>query len=187
MNSILQDALKTLQETVQNKKLEDQIHKVAELVQKTFTSGRKILLCGNGGSAAEAQHIAAEFVGRFRKERKALSAIALTTDTSILTAVSNDYSYDLVFARQVEALGEKGDLFLLLSTSGDSKNCVEACRQARSRGITTVAFTGSQGGKLKELADLCFCVPSDVTSHIQEVHLVVLHTICELVDETALA
>ncbi len=183
MISILGEALKTLQETVQNSRLDEQVRVIADRTKKTLQSGNKILLCGNGGSAAEAQHIAAEFVGRFKKERRALPAIAFTTDTSILTAVSNDYSYDLIFARQVEALGEKGDLLFLLSTSGNSKNCVMACEKAKSNGITTVGFTGSKGGKLKEVADLCFCVPSDVTSHIQEVHLVVLHTICELIDE----
>lgn len=183
MNSIWGEALKTLQDTVQSSDLEAQFQRITEMARNTLRHGGKILLCGNGGSAAEAQHIAAEFVGRFKKERKALPVLALTTDTSILTAVSNDYAFDLVFARQLGALGNKGDLLFVLSTSGNSKNCLAACQEAKLKGITSVALTGASGGKLKQVADLCFCVPSQETSHIQEVHLVVLHALCELLDE----
>jgi D-sedoheptulose 7-phosphate isomerase len=185
MNPIFQGALAVLEETVRNQKYQDQIRQFSEICRNALKAGNKILFCGNGGSAAEAQHIAAEFVGRFKKERKALAAVSLTTDTSILTSIANDYSYDRVFARQVEALGESGDVLILLSTSGNSKNCLEACRSARSAGVTTVALTGAKGGALKELADHCFCVPSDVTSHIQEVHLVALHALCEMIDESS--
>lgn len=184
MIPVFNEALKTLQTAVQDSKFETQVIEIAGLVKKTLAGGKKILLCGNGGSAAEAQHIAAEFVGRFVKERKALPSIALTTDTSILTSVANDYSYDTVFARQVEALGQEGDILFLLSTSGNSKNCLAACQSAKARGIKTIAMTGAKGGQIKALADLCLCVPSDVTSHIQEVHLVVLHAVCEMVDES---
>lgn len=162
--------------------LKPRIIQAGDLLLRALKAGRKILVCGNGGSAAEAQHIAAEFVGRFKKERKSLPAISLTTDTSILTAVANDYSFDIVFSRQVEGLGNRGDLLFLLSTSGNSKNCVAACETAKAKGIKTVAFTGEGGGKLKSMADTCFMVPSKVTSHVQEVHLVVLHAICEYAD-----
>ncbi|MBI4549547.1 MAG: D-sedoheptulose 7-phosphate isomerase [Candidatus Omnitrophica bacterium] len=184
MNPILQGALTVLEETARNRKCQDQIAQFAGICSQALKAGKKILFCGNGGSAAEAQHIAAEFVGRFKKERKGLAAISFTTDTSILTSIANDYSYDRVFARQVEALGEAGDVLFLLSTSGNSKNCLEACREARRAGVTTIGFTGAKGGALKELADHCFCVPSDVTSHIQEVHLVALHALCEMIDES---
>lgn len=184
MIPVLNEALKTLQASAQDPKIEAQIIEIAGLVKKALSGKNKILLCGNGGSAAEAQHIAAEFVGRFVKERKALPSIALTTDTSILTAVANDYSYDTVFSRQIEALGEAGDVLFLLSTSGNSKNCLAACRSAKAQGIKTVAMTGAKGGQIKDLADICLCVPSNTTSHIQEVHLVALHAICQIVDDS---
>ncbi len=180
---IFSEALKTLQASLQDPKFEAQVVEIAGLLKKALAGGNKILLCGNGGSAAEAQHIAAELVGRFKKERKGLSAISLTTDTSILTSVANDYSYEAIFARQVEALGQKGDVLILLTTSGNSKNCLAACRRAKEQGIKTVALTGSKGGAIKGLADICLCVPSDETPHIQEVHLVVLHAVCSIVDE----
>lgn len=184
MNPVFDRALNALAQSVENQDLQAQFGRLVELTKKTLAAKKKILLCGNGGSAAEAQHIAAEFVGRFKKERKALPAIALTTDTSILTAVANDYTYDLVFARQVEALGEKGDILCLLSTSGNSKNCLAAAKTAKSMGLSTVAFTGASGGQLALMTDLALRVPSAVTSHIQEVHLVLLHALCELVDES---
>ena len=183
MMPIFGEALKTLQASLQDPKVEAQVVEIAALLKKTLAAGNKILLCGNGGSAAEAQHIAAEFVGRFQKERKGLPAISLTTDTSILTSVANDYSYETIFARQVEALGQKGDVLILLTTSGNSKNCLAACRRAKEQGLKTVAMAGSKGGAIKELADICLRVPSDVTAHIQEVHLVVLHAVCAIVDE----
>ena len=161
----------------------DTLEKIADVMTEALRCGRKLLLCGNGGSAADSQHIAAEFVGRFKRERQSLPAIALTTDTSILTAIGNDYSYEQIFSRQVEGLGGKGDVLLALSTSGNSKNVLEAVRIAKARGIFTVGFTGSAGGALKLAADLCFQAQTDYTPHIQEVHITALHALCEVVED----
>jgi len=157
---------------------------IAERVVDTFRRGGKLLLCGNGGSAADAQHIAAEFVSRFRRERRGLPAIALTTDTSILTAISNDYGYDCVFARQVEALGRSGDMVIGISTSGVSASVIAAMRAARNGSMATVGFTGASGGTLVDHVDLCLCVPSHNTARIQEVHITVAHVVCEIVERT---
>jgi D-sedoheptulose 7-phosphate isomerase len=146
-------------------------------------NGGKVLVCGNGGSAADAQHFAAELSGRYLQERKALPGIALTTDTSALTAISNDYGFGRVFARQVEALGKKGDVLVLLSTSGDSENLLEAAKAARSMGIPIVALLGRGGGRLKPLCDKSFVVASDSTPTIQEMHILIIHCICGLVDD----
>ncbi len=161
----------------------EKIQSAVAMITDCFKDGRKLLICGNGGSAADSQHIAAEFVGRFQKERKALAAISLTTDTSILTCLSNDYQFDCVFSRQVEALGERGDVFLGLSTSGNSKNVVQAARAARSKGMRTIAMTGEGGGLLAEAVELCLAVPSKVTARVQESHSTIAHVICELVEE----
>ena len=155
----------------------------AELIQETVAGGGKILLCGNGGSAADAQHIAAEFVGRFEKERRPLAAIALTTDTSALTAISNDYGFERVFARQVEALARDGDLLIALSTSGDSPNIISAVMSARSQGCKVVGMTGEKGKKLASLCDRCVLVPSARTARIQEAHIAIAHIWCEMIDE----
>ncbi len=157
---------------------------IAERVVETFRRGGKLLLCGNGGSAADAQHIAAEFVSRFRRERRGLPAIALTTDTSILTAISNDYGYERVFARQVEALGRPGDMVIGISTSGISASVIAAMRAARNGSMATVGFTGASGGTLVDHVDLCLCVPSHNTARIQEVHITVAHVVCEIVERT---
>ena len=146
------------------------------------TSGGKVLACGNGGSAADAQHFAAEFVGRFERERPELGAIALTTDTSILTAIANDYSFDVVFSRQVRALGQGGDVLLAISTSGNSANVLAAIEAAHEREMTVVALTGKGGGKISQAlreTDVHVCVPHDRTARIQEVHLLTLHCICD--------
>lgn len=155
---------------------------IAERVIETFRRGGKLLLCGNGGSAADAQHIAAEFVSRFRRERRGLPAIALTTDTSILTAIGNDYGYERVFARQVEALGRPGDVVIGISTSGISASVIAAMRAARDGGMTTIGFTGASGGTLVDHVDLCLCIPSHNTARIQEVHITVAHVVCEIVE-----
>lgn len=141
------------------------------------------MLCGNGGSAADSQHIAAEFVGRFHKERISLPAIALTTDTSILTAVGNDYGYDVVFKRQVEGLGREGDVLIGISTSGNSKNVIEAFMEAKAKGIKTIAFTGEKESRSSEVADITLRVPSTVTARIQECHILSGHIICSFIDE----
>lgn len=157
----------------------------ADWIIAALHAGHKLLLFGNGGSAADAQHIAAEFVGRFEKERRAWPAIALTTDTSILTALGNDYGADVIFARQIEALGQPGDVVLAFSTSGNSPNVLEGVRAARAKGLRVIGFTGEDGGKLAPLCDLALRVPSRRTARIQEGHMVICHALCE-VTETAL-
>ena len=150
-----------------------------------ITAGGKVLSCGNGGSAGDAQHFAAEFVGRFERERPGLAAIALTTDTSILTAIGNDYAFDVVFSKQVQALGNPGDVLLAISTSGNSTNVIAAIEAARAKDMTVIALTGRKGGRIRELlteTDVHICVPHDRTARIQEVHLLVLHCMCDAVD-----
>src|SRR5262245_34658962 len=160
----------------------DQIVKTAEIIAHALRSGHKALFFGNGGSAADAQHLAAELVGRFGPERSPLAAISLSTDTSILTAVGNDYGYDKVFARQIEALGQPGDAAVGISTSGNSPSVLLALDVARSKGLFTVGFTGETGGKMLDRAEVLFRVPSRQTPRIQETHLLLGHIICELVD-----
>jgi len=152
------------------------------LVVTALQAGRKLLLCGNGGSAADAQHWAGELVSRFYYDRPGLPAIALTTDTSILTAIGNDYGYDRVFSRQVEALGQQGDVLFAISTSGNSKNVIAAIDAARARGIAVVGFTGASGGAMAGLCDLCIRIPSPSTPRIQEGHEVLGHAICAMVE-----
>jgi D-sedoheptulose 7-phosphate isomerase len=154
----------------------------AETLKRTFAAGGQLLVFGNGGSALDAQHFAAELVGRFSRERRALAAIALTTDTSIITSVANDYSYDKVFTRQIEALGRRGDVAWGISTSGTSRNVLEALRFAKSRGLSTIALTGRDGGTIGPAADLHLNVPHQVTARIQEVHRTLIHAVCELVE-----
>lgn len=160
------------------KALTPKIEELCNVCIKSLQNGGKIMFCGNGGSAADSQHLAAELVGRYKMNRPALNSIALTTDTSILTAIGNDFGYDTIFERQVEGLGEKGDVLIGLSTSGNSKNVLLAMDKAKSLGITTVAFTGEKGGKMKEVADIAINVPSDTTNNIQEMHIAVGHIIC---------
>ena len=154
------------------------VGRATDLVYDAFTGGQKLLVFGNGGSSADAQHLAAELVGRFARERKPLPAIALTTNQAILTAWSNDYSFEDVFARQVEALGQRGDIAWGISTSGTSANVVNALRRARDRGLRTIGMTGRSGGTMAEFCDVLLAVPLDETARIQEVHLVTYHTIC---------
>lgn len=152
-------------------------------------AGGKVMACGNGGSAADAQHFAAELIGRFERERQELAAIALTTDTSILTAVGNDYSYDEIFSKQVRGLGKKGDILIGISTSGNSKNVVKAIEAAKKMGIKIIALTGNGGGKIASLLDaddVHLCAPSTRTARIQETHLVLLHALCDGVDHLLL-
>lgn len=158
------------------------LEEIGRAMAETVRSGGKILWCGNGGSAGDSQHLAAEIVGRFRRERRGLPSIALTTDTSILTAVANDYGFEAVFARQVEALGSAGDLLVGISTSGNSQNVVAALACARVQGLVTVAFTGAGGGKLASLADHLFAVESRDTARIQEAHMLAGHMLCDWVE-----
>ena len=161
----------------------EELVQIQDALVTALKRGGKVLLCGNGGSAADAQHLAGEFVGRFLKERSALPAVALHTNTSTLTAIGNDYGFDQVFARQVEALGSAGDVLIGLSTSGNSANVLQAVEQAKRREIMTVGFTGRGGGKLAEIADLCFRAPADETPTIQECHITVGHLLCQLVED----
>ena len=160
------------------------IEKAADALVACVKSGKKVLFFGNGGSASDSQHLAAEFVGRYEKERRALPAIALTTDTSILTAVGNDYGFDRIFERQVAALGQKGDVAFAISTSGNSKNVIAAVQKAKELGIYTIGLTGCGGGQLKSMVDLAIVVPSQKTSRVQETHIMIGHILCERVDET---
>lgn len=162
--------------------LKEQIARAVELCLASLRSEGKILFAGNGGSAADAQHWAGELVSRFYYDRPGLPAIALTTDTSILTAIGNDYGYDYTFARQVEALGRRGDVLVSISTSGNSPNILRAAQTARDRGVSVIGFTGRSGGKLASLSDLCFCIPSDETPRIQEGHEFIGHLLCALIE-----
>ncbi len=178
--------LEILNKSLQAKELSiknniDRIIEAADLISESIKKGHKILLFGNGGSAADAQHLAAEFVNRFKIERPPLAALALTTDTSIITSIGNDYHFDEIFSKQVMALGQKGDIAIGISTSGNSGNVLKAVNAAKASGIFTIGFTG-KGGKLAEITDLTLTVTSDTTALIQEVHITMGHIICDLVD-----
>jgi len=159
------------------------IKNVSQKAAEIYKNGNKTLIAGNGGSAADAQHIAGEFVSRFYFDRPGLPSIALTTDTSIITAISNDYGYERLFARQVQANGQPGDMFIGISTSGNSPNIVEALKECKSMGIVTVGLTGETGGKMADLCDYCIRVPSMETPRIQEAHIMIGHIICSVVEE----
>ncbi|MEO1927094.1 MAG: D-sedoheptulose 7-phosphate isomerase [Nautiliaceae bacterium] len=159
------------------------IERAGKICIEALKNGNKIMLCGNGGSAADSQHIAAELSGRFKKERNPLAGIALTTDTSALTAIGNDYGYEFVFSRQVEALGKKGDILIAISTSGNSLNVIKAIESVRKIGCKVITLTGKDGGKMKNLGDVNIVIPSDETPRIQEMHIMVGHMICALIDE----
>lgn len=175
-------SLANFQRMAQDVGLREQIVEAVGLCVHALREGRKILFAGNGGSAADAQHWAGELVSRFYYDRPGLSAIALTTDSSILTAIGNDYGYDYTFARQIEALGQAGDVFVAISTSGNSPNIIRAVESARARGVRVIGFTGRGGGKLAPLSDLCFRIPSDETPRIQEGHEFVGHLLCALIE-----
>ncbi len=182
---LLQDSIAVKQALLADPVMLASIAEVAQRCVDTLRSGNKLLLAGNGGSASDAQHIAAELVGRFEIDRRGLPAIALTTNASQLTAISNDYGYEAVFSRQLEAFGEKGDLFIGLSTSGNSVNVVNAAKVARKKGLTIIGMTGASGGKLEALCDVCLKMPSTNTARIQEAHITIGHILCALI-ETAL-
>lgn len=180
INEIINDHIATAERL---KALETDIQAACDLCTTTILRGGKILLAGNGGSAADAQHIAAEFVGRFVKNRRSYAAIALTTDTSALTAIANDYGFERVFARQIEGLGAENDVFIAISTSGNSPNILHAVEIAKEKGLKIIVFTGKDGGLLRGMADTALIVPSDITARIQEMHILIGHIICEYVDE----
>jgi len=171
-----------LKEAIANNNI-DEIRSIAELMINAYRNGGKVVLFGNGGSAADAQHIAAELVGKFALKRQAFPAIALNTNTSILTAVGNDYGYDLVFSRQVEAMVSRGDVVIGISTSGNSLNVIKAIELAKKKGARTVGLTGGNGGKLAKAAELTLTVPSDSTPRIQEAHITIGHIVCEIVEK----
>jgi len=173
--------LKIIQ-AVQNN-MENSLCDVSKIVVETLKNGNKVLICGNGGSAADAQHFAAELTGRYKTERRGLPGIALTTDTSALTAIGNDYGYDRVFDRQTEALACKGDLLICISTCGNSKNVISALKLAKEMGCSTVGLTGRDGGAMNDVCDINLVVPSDNTPRIQEMHILFIHTICQIIDD----
>jgi D-sedoheptulose 7-phosphate isomerase len=184
MSRIIHQRVKDLHD-IQNafmEKYAQDLIALAEDMVRAFSKGNKLMIMGNGGSAADAQHMAAEFVNRFKIERSPLPALALTTDTSILTAVGNDYSFDEVFEKQVLALGVAGDMLIGISTSGNSPNIIRGFKAAREKKIITVALTGNKGGKMIEWADRSLVVPSAATPHIQETHILIIHLLCEMVD-----
>lgn len=178
-----EEHLRLVQKVRNSKKLMKDIALAAAMMKVALASGHKIMFCGNGGSAADSQHWAAEIVGRFQKERKGMPAIALTVDTSILTAIANDYGYDRIFARQVEALGSTGDVLVAVSTSGNSANVLAAVAEAKSKGIKTIGMTAAGGGKMAEVCDVCLVIPDKVTARAQEVHGLIGHILCEIVEE----
>jgi D-sedoheptulose 7-phosphate isomerase len=183
IKNMIEASIAVKQQLLQDEDMLARIEEVATLITGSLKRGGRIYFCGNGGSAADAQHLAAEFSGRFYKDRKALPAEALHCNTSYLTAVANDYSYEVVYARLIEGIANKGDLLIGLSTSGNSANIVRAFEVAREKGVTTIGFTGLSGGTMKSLADFLFNVPSGDTPRIQESHILVGHIICQLVEE----
>lgn len=178
----LVEGLAVMDAVVQDAALHDTLTDAARITAEALKAGRKLMVAGNGGSAADAQHLVAEFVSRLVEDRPAMRAVALTTDTSILTAVGNDYGYERVFARQIEAIGQRGDVFLGISTSGKSPNVLRALQLCREMGITTIGFTGRTGGAMRGLCDSLIAIPSDVTMYIQQAHLALEHIFCLLVE-----
>ena len=172
------------QKMFSDKLLISKLAEVSSICINTFKKDGKLLIAGNGGSAADAQHFAGELVSRFLFDRPALSAIALTTDSSILTAIGNDYGYEDVFARQIEAHGRSGDVFIAISTSGNSSNILKAIQTAKAIGLVVIGLTGLSGGKMKDMCDVCLCAPSDSTPRIQECHLFFEHTLCACIEES---
>lgn len=179
----IQNSIQIKQSILVEEILIDKVIETVNHINCCLKNTGKILIAGNGGSAADAQHMAGEFVSKFYFDRPALPAIALTTDTSILTAIGNDYGYQDVFSRQLEALGNKGDVFIGISTSGNSENIIKALHVCKDKGIISIGFTGLNGGKMNDLCDICIQIPSDETPRIQESHIMIEHIICSLVED----
>ncbi len=188
-----EDIKKQIIETIEtHKKMTAELQKsgietmvsIAQAITRALEQNGTVYLCGNGGSAADAQHIAGELVGRFRRERKALAAVALTTDTSIITSIANDYAYENVFSRQVEALVREGDILWAFSTSGSSSNVIAAVQSAKKKGAYVIAFTGSTDSNLEQITDICFCADAESTARSQEIHQLAYHIICDLVEQS---
>ena len=182
IKNIITASIQTKELILQNEALVKNINATIDIIETAFKNGNKVLFCGNGGSAADAQHLAAEFTGRFYKNRKALPAEALHCNSSYLTAVANDYSFDVVYSRLIEGIGQEGDVLIGISTSGNSANIINAIVAAKQIKMHCIAFTGSTGGKMKDIADILINVPSDVTPRIQESHILIGHIICEMVE-----
>jgi D-sedoheptulose 7-phosphate isomerase len=183
IKSLIRESITTQALLLYDETLISKINEASRLIIASLKKGGKALIFGNGGSAADSQHLAAELVGRFQKERKGLAAVALTTDTSVLTALANDYTFDLVYKRQIEALAQPNDVVIAISTSGKSKNVNAAVRAAKKLRIKTIALIGKDGGDLKKIADTSLVVPSQVTARIQEAHSLIIHILCELTEE----
>jgi D-sedoheptulose 7-phosphate isomerase len=182
INNIISSSIQTKQLILQDELLLNKILQSIEIIEKAFKQNKKVWFCGNGGSAADAQHLAAEFSGRFYINRKALPAEALHCNSSYLTAVANDYSFDVVYSRLLEGIGSEGDVLIAISTSGNSSNIINAVESANKMGITTIGFTGESGGKMKEISNILINVPSNITPRIQESHILIGHIICEIVE-----
>lgn len=183
ISSIIQASINTKLSILADEKIINSIQQSVEVITTAFKNGNKILFCGNGGSAADAQHLAAEFSGRFYKDRDALPAEALHVNTSYMTAVANDYSFDVVYSRMINGIGKNGDVLVGLSTSGNSTNILKAIKTAKEKGMTTIGFTGATGAKMKDACDILLNVPSTDTPRIQESHILLGHIICQLVEE----
>jgi D-sedoheptulose 7-phosphate isomerase len=180
----IEDSLKVKQLILEDEEIQVLIDKSATLCCDSLRSGNKIMFVGNGGSAADAQHLAGELVNRFGFERPGLSAMALTTDTSIITSISNDYGFEMLFARQIQALGKKNDILIALSTSGNSANIINSIIESKKIGVITIGLTGHSGGKMASLCDICIKVPSDKTPRIQEVHILIGHILCSIIENS---
>lgn len=184
---MINEITKSIESTIEvlglTKNIAADIEKAAVKIKESIKNGGKLVIFGNGGSAADAQHIAAELTGRFRKKRESLPALALTTNTSVLTSLGNDYGFNEIFSRQVSSLVNKKDVVIAISTSGNSENVVEGVKKAKEKGAYVIGFTGSDGGKMEPIVELCIKVPSDVVSHIQEGHIVIGHILCMLIEE----
>jgi len=181
IKDVLLESIQVKEEILRNQI--SQIVAITQLIIDCLKKNGKLIVFGNGGSASDSQHIAAELVGRFKKDRSALAGIALTTNTSIITSLANDYGYDVIFSRQIEALGQKNDVALGISTSGKAKNVVMGLKQAKKMGIKTVALSGGDGGEIAKVADVSLLVPSVVTARIQEAHITIAHIICEIIEQ----
>jgi len=180
---ILREAAENFSLISKDESLAKSVARAAELIISSLRSGRKVITAGNGGSAADAQHMVAELVGRFSGERKPLKAVALTVNTSTITALANDYDFEQVFARQIDAIGERGDVFIGITTSGMSKNIISALKKAKEKGLVTIGLLGRDGGEAKGLCDIPIVVPNNSTPRIQEAHIMIIHALCELIDE----
>src|SRR6187455_1591267 len=183
IKDIISQSISVKQQLLKNETIIATVAESVDTIVLAFKNGNKVLFCGNGGSAADAQHLAAEFSGRFYTDRKALPAEALHCNTSYLTAVANDYSFDVIYSRLIDGIGEQGDILIGLSTSGNSKNIVNAFESAKVKGMTTIGFTGMTGGQLKSVSDYLINIPSTDTPRIQEAHILIGHIICQLVEE----